>query len=200
MYYKLIAGQDIFELNPGLRAVPGFTGLTDMQMKFICLMCDPSQDNPVRTLQGRQKREKAALLAGYRQEPGDTRLDRNARNVADGKVRSIEEGIDLFKSLHYDEKIDTYESMVFQINEIRDFLKSKKNNSPVKMKQAIYLGAKLPELVEAKQKIEQLLNINPTLKPELGATFTAVDVTDDPEKEESKSMSLLDRFHSNTRN
>lgn len=200
MYYKLVAGEDVFESNPGLKAVPGFNGLTDTQMKFVCLMCDPSQDNPIRTLQGRQKREKAALLAGYRMEPDGKRLDRNARDVADGKVRSIEEGINLFKSLHYDENIDTHESMVFQINEIRDYLKSKKNNSPVKMKQAIYLGAKLPELVEARQKIEKLLNINTTIKPELGATFTAVDVTEDPDKPESSSMSLLDRFHSNTRN
>src|SRR5882672_2031089 len=180
MYYKLVAGQDIFELNPGLRAVPSYCELTDMQMKYICLVCDPSNDNPVRTLQGKSRREKAAVLAGYKLEPDGKRLAKQGREIIDGRNRSIEAGISNFKALHYDEKTDTYEAVLNQIGQIRDFLKSKMDNNPTKMKQALKLGVELPELIEAKQKLEGLLNVNQSIKPELEDTSSPLSVLELP--------------------
>ena len=198
MYYKLVSGVDFFELNPGLLAVAGFKDLTDMQMKYICLVCDPSHDNPVRTLQGKTKKEKAVLLAGYKLEPDGKRLSKNARDIIDGKIKNIEDGLQTFKSLHYDEKTDTYESVTNQIGEIRDFLKLKKDNDPRKLKQAIQLGRDLPELIEAKQKLEHLLNIVTTLKPELDSTYTIADVPEALElptpTEGEDQQSILDQF------
>lgn len=194
MYYKLIADQDVFELNPGLRAVAGFKDLTDMQMKYICLMCDPSHDNPIRTLQGKAKREKAVLLAGYRLETDGKRIARNGRDIVDGRVKSIEEGIQIFKSLHYDEKVDTYEALAVQIGEIRDFLKAKKDNDPRKLRQAISLGVELPGLVEAKLKIEQLLNVTTSFKPQLESAFTIDIATTEEIEESSEPQSILDQY------
>lgn len=203
MYYKLVSGKDIFELNPGLRAVPSFNEMTDMQMKYICLVCDPSNDNPVRTLQGRARREKAAALAGYKLEPDGKRLAKQARDIVDGKNKYIEVGISNFKALHYDERTDTYESVVNQIGQIRDFLKSNMDNNPTKLKQALKLGVELPELIEAKQKLEVILNVNQSMKPELDDYSPMI--TELPPQDEStasssdQELSTLDRFMQNRR-
>ena len=197
MFYKLVAGKDIFELNPGLRAVPSFSELTDMQMKYICLVCDPSHDNPVRTLQGKSRREKAAVLAGYKLEPDGKRLAKQGREIVDGKNKYIEGGISNFKALHYDERTDTYEAVVNQIGQIRDFLKSNMNNEPAKMKQALKLGVELPELIEAKQKLEELLNVNQSIKPEL-EDYTPLTVEIESSVDEVSSndnqLSTLDKY------
>lgn len=200
MYYKLIAGQDFFELNPGLRVVPAFKDLTDMQMKYICLVCDPSHDNPVRTLQGKTKREKAAVLAGYKLETDGKRLAKQGREIVDGKNRNIEAGIVNFKALHYDEKTDTYESINNQIGQIRDFLKSKQED-PIQLKRGLLLGAQLPELVEAKQKLERLLGVNQNNTPQLEETFTTADFQmEEPEEvTDNQPQSILDRFMMNKR-
>lgn len=191
MYYKLVAGQDIFELNPGLRAVPSFNEMTDMQMKFICLMCDPSHDNPVRTLEGKNKRTKAAILSGYKLEADNKRLQQNGRDIVNGKNKTIEEGIKQFMDLHYNEKLDTYEALCVQIAEIRDFLRSKKMGDHKKMTAAINYGNKLPELVEAKMKIEQLLSLSTSIKPELDSTLTVPELT--AEETTDESISILDQ-------
>lgn len=199
MYYKLVAGQEFFELNPGVRAVPIFKDLTDMQMKYICLLCDLSHDNPVRTLEGKNKREKAAMLAGYKMEVGGKRLEKNGREIIGGLNKNIENGIIEFKRLHFDEKTDMKESLGAQIAEIRDFMKSNKGNDPKKMKAAIDLGIRLPELVEAKLKIERLLEVVTTQKPELDLTYTTADIetTEDfgpKDEKEDHQLSTLDKF------
>jgi len=196
MYYKLVAGEDIFELNPGLRAVPKFKELTDMQMKYICLMLDPSHDNPVRTLIGKQRREKSAILAGYKMEPDNKRLNKSGRDVVDGNVKSINEGIEEFKKLHYDEKREIVESFSNQIAEIRDFLNSDKEGDPKAIKQGLLLGNSLPELLESKKKAEEILNVTVTQKPELGETFTVADLLD----EDNQELSLLDQVMQNKMN
>jgi hypothetical protein len=196
MYYKLVAGEDIFELNPGLRAVPKFKELTDMQMKYICLMLDPSHDNPVRTLIGKQRREKSAILAGYKMEPDNKRLNKSGRDVVDGNVKSINEGIEEFKKLHYDEKREIVESFSNQIAEIRDFLNSDKEGDPKAIKQGLELGNSLPELLESKKKAEEILNVTVTQKPELGETFTVADLPD----EDNQELSLLDQVMQNKMN
>lgn len=173
MYYKISYDKDIFEENPGLRAVEEYAKLSDKQMKFVILVCDPSHDNPVRTRIGKDRREKAAILAGYKMETDGKRLDRNARAVANGEVPSIEKAIAKFQELHFNEKQDLLESMESQISEIRDFLKEKKGGDPKKLKAAIEFGTKLPELVEAKLKLESTLNASLNQKPEFEPSVSA---------------------------
>ncbi len=195
MYYRIVAGEDIFNLNPGLRAVPVFKDMTDMQMKFVCFVCDPSFDNPVRTLIGRVRRERSAELAGYKLETSQRRLEKNGREVAAGHIPSVENAIAEFKRLHYDEKTDTYETLTNQIGEIQDFMKSRKAGDAKKLKQALELGVKLPLLVEAKQKIEQLLSVETTIKPVLSGEVK-VDIPAVVEEEVGgEPQSILDRYH-----
>lgn len=193
MYYRLIAGQDIFELNPGLRAVPLFKDLTDMQMKYVCLVCDPSHDNPVKTLQGKERREQSARLAGYKIEVARNRLDKQGRDIVAGHNDSIENGIIEFKKLHYDDRIDLYETLVNQIGEIRDFMKERKGD-PKKLRQALDLGVKLPGLVEAKQKIEQLLNVETTIKPQLDGEAQVVTQPNSESSDADEELSTLDAY------
>jgi hypothetical protein len=197
MYYKIVAGEDIFDLNPGLKAVPGFKDMTDMQMKYVCFVCDPSFDNPVRTLIGRARREQSAELAGYKLDATQKRLEKNGREISSGHVASVENAIATFKKLHYDEKTDTYETLSNQIGEIQDFMKSRKVGDPKKLKQALELGVKLPSLVEAKQKIEQLLSVETNIKPILGSNDHKVSQIPVIEEEEvgDEPQSILDRYH-----
>ncbi len=197
MYYRIVAGEDIFDLNPGLRAVPVFKDMTDMQMKFVCFVCDPSFDNPVRTLIGRIRRERSAELAGYKLESSQKRLEKNGRDVVAGNVPSLENAIAEFKRLHYDEKTDTYETLSNQIGEIQDFMKSRKGGDAKKLKAALDLGVKLPALVEAKQKIEQLLSVETTIKPIFGKNNEVLPNIPIVEEEEvgDQPQSILDRFH-----
>ena len=195
MYYRIVAGEDIFDLNPGLRAVPVFKDMTDLQMKFVCFVCDPSFDNPVRTLIGRTRRERSAELAGYKLETSQRRLEKNGRDVAGGNIPSVENAIAEFKRLHYDEKTDTYETLSNQIGEIQDFMKSRKAGDAKKLKQALDLGVKLPSLVEAKQKIEQLLSVETTIKPVFGNEKLPDIPVVEEEEVGDQPQSILDKYH-----
>jgi hypothetical protein len=198
MIYKIRYNADIFDDNPGLRAVEKFARLESVAMKFVCLVCDPSFDNPIRTQPERERREKAARLAGYPLEADGKRLNKNAREAIAGNKSWIEEAIAEFKSLHYDENQDLLESLNVQINEIRDFLKEKKGSDPKKLKAALELGAKLPELVKAKQDIESLLNVNSNQVPEFEPTTTVAEAISLPE-EDSGDLSFADKVINNMR-
>lgn len=195
MYYKIVAGQNIFDLNPGLLAVPNFKDLTDMQMKYVCFVCDPSNDNPVRTLQGKTKREKAALLSGYKMETDGKRLAKNARDIVDGNVKSIENAISTFKELHYDKNLDAYETVSALITRNIEFIKESKEDKKddgKKLEKANKLLKELPALIESRQKVEALLNVEINYKPDVGATYTTNDLPEESESDEP--LSTLDKF------
>ena len=177
MLYKVIDGQDIFELNSELLAIPEFKNLTPRQMTFVCLVAD--RKTPLRTLPERERREKAARIAGWPTE--GTRLDRNGRDVVAGKVPSIEAAIAKYNEYQYDEDQVTLDTINHQIHEIRDYLKSDKNEAKDKgkaLEQAAKLGKQLPELVEAKQRLEELLQITSDYKPQV-TTYTSLDVPEE---------------------
>lgn len=177
MLYKVIDGQDIFELNSELLAIPEFKNLTSRQMTFVCLVAD--RKTPLRTLPERERREKAARIAGWPTE--GTRLDRNGRDVVAGKVPSIEAAIAKYNEYQYDEDQVTLDTINHQIHEIRDYLKSDKSEAKDKgkaLEQAAKLGKQLPELVEAKQRLEELLQITSDYKPQV-TTYTSLDVPEE---------------------
>jgi hypothetical protein len=210
MLYKIRQAFDIFEDNPGLRAVEAYNKLTDRQMKVVLLVCDPSKDNPIKTLSGKERRERACVLAGYPLEDGK-RLAKNARDIVDGKVASIETAIEVFKKNHYNEREKNKEALRKQIAEIRDFLESDKKlpilgkNGPVLdsegnmltvvdqkgLKLAAELGERLPNLEEALEKLEAL---DPQDTKFEGTTFTSQDFS--PEILESEeNLSTIDMAH-----
>jgi len=211
MIYKLITGQDPFELNPGLRAVDKYSKLTDRQMFFVCLVCDPSKDNPVKTLSGKERRERAAILAGYKFESDGKRLDKNGREIVAGNIASVEAAIEEFKKNHYNEREKNKEALRKQIAEIRDFLSSDKkipvtNNKGIMLdkegkeiwvvdqkalKLAAELGERLPNLEEALNKLEAL---DPQENKFEGTTYSAADITDEV-VEGNEELSFIDLFH-----
>lgn len=177
MLYKVIDGQDIFDLNNELLAIPEFKNLTHRQMTFVCLVAD--RKSPLRTLPEKERREKAARIAGWPTE--GTRLDRNGRDVVAGKVPTIEAAIAKYNELQYDEDQVTLDTINHQIHEIRDYLKSDKNEAKDKgkaLEQAAKLGKQLPELVEAKHRLEELLQITSDYKPQV-TTYTSLDVPEE---------------------
>lgn len=206
MLYKLIDGQNTFELNPELLAIPEFARLLtktatvedtdrDRRMKFCILVAD--RRSPLRTLPERERREKAARIVGCKME--GNRLDRNARDWVDGKNESIEAGISKYRELQYDENEDLLTTVKSQIDEIKEYLKSDKKNSKdygKALEQAIKLGEKLPSLVESLQKLESLLNITSDYKPEI-KTYSSLDLPQETEDgiESSESLSTIDKFH-----
>lgn len=206
MLYKIVHDKDIFELNPGLRAVEAYSKLTDKQMKFVLLLCDPSKDSPIKTLTGRERRERAAILSGYKYEPDGKRLDRNARAVVDGKVESIELAVNEFKKNHYNQTQHNREALKKQIAEIREFLESDKRvpllekgkvvldksgkeiytTDQKALKLAVELGVKLPELEEALSKLQE--------PEDLKFEGEQITVDDIPEEDINYNISTLEKY------
>ena len=196
MLYLIRHSQDIFQDNPGLLAVEKYAKLTDKQMKFVLIFCDPSRDNPVKTLSGRERRERSAILAGYPLEADGKRLAKNARELVYAKVASVEEAIEEFKLNHYNERHHNREALKKQIAEIRDFLASDKRIPLIEkgkivlnskgeevfitdqkaLKLAVELGVKLPDLEKA---LEELESREPEDTKFEGATFSSADLPED---------------------
>lgn len=213
MLYKVRYGVDVFEDNPGLRASEKFGKLTDMQMKTVILICDPSKDNPVKTLTGIDRRIRACVLAGYKMEADGKRLAKNARDICYGKVPSIEEAIEEFKKNHYNEREKNKEALRKHIAEVREFLTSDKRiplttkNGIVKndegeevwivdqkaLKLASELGKELPSLEKALKELEDL-DPQDNLKFE-GATPTAADIPQEILEEGEEDLPTIELFH-----
>lgn len=213
MLYKIRPNEDIFELNDGLRAVPQYAALTSRQMTYVCLVCDPSKDNPVRTLFGKHRRERAAEIAGWPKEEDGKRLDKNGRMAVMGKVPSIEAAIEEFKKNHFNSNQHSIDALKAQIAEIREFLSSDKKIPLVDrgkvvmegegemkkrimitdqkaLKLAVELGEKLPTLEEALEKLESAAQDEPEFE---ALTYTTADL--DTEDVRSGTGSLLDQHN-----
>src|SRR5690606_28613191 len=93
--------KDFFELNPGAKAIEEFNKCSSRQMFFVCLVADRDYDSPLRTLPERTRREKAVVIAGYPRE--GNRPDKNARNLINGKVESVEAAITKYYEIQFDE-------------------------------------------------------------------------------------------------
>lgn len=193
MIYKLIAGKDPFELNEGLRAIKAYTRLSPREMFFVLLVADPSKDNPVKTLTGKQRRERAAIIAEFLLEPDGKRLDKNGRNTVDGKIEKVEQAIEEFKRNHYNEHQRNKEALKKQIGEIRDFLESDKQNDPKMLKLAVELGVKLPDLESALDKLEAMEPENNRFE---GTTYTSADIPEEYfEEGGDESLNAIELFH-----
>ncbi len=211
MLYKIVHDKDVFELNPGLLAVPAYAELEDKQMKYIILLCDPSRDNPVRTLSGKRRMEEALRIAGYPLESDGKRLNKNARDIMAGNKPRINAAIEEFKRTHYNEDQETFDSIVSQISEIREFLKSDKTVpmttskgviikdeegneireiDPKKLKLAIDSGKSLPDLIDAKNKLQEKLGLNQDTKF-VGVVPTATDLEE--LSEDQQNLSAIDQ-------
>lgn len=121
--------KDFFEMNPGARAIPEFSTLTSNQMFAVTLIADRDYDSPLRTLSEKVRREKAVLIAGYKREPDGKRPDKNARNIIDGKVESVEAAIKKYYEIQYDEEKAILSSLNTQIKEAIDLMQLDKREA-----------------------------------------------------------------------
>lgn len=191
MLYKINPSQDIFELNPGLMAVPTYSILTSKQMTYVCLLCDPSRDNPIRTLSGKSRKERACVLAGYPLESDGKRLAKNAREIVEGKIASIEAAIEEFEKNHYNEQIRNREALRKQITEIREFLEGDKR-IPMVDRGKIILNSKGEEMFITDQKALKLASELAVKLPELEAALELLEAKDPAPKFEGISYSSAD--------
>jgi hypothetical protein len=205
MIYKFRYDSNIFEDNPGLLAIKEFAVLEDRQMKYVTLVCDPSYDNPVRTLPEKTRKEKAIIIAGYPLEDGK-RPNKNAREIIAGNKPTIEAAISKFLELNHDEKQDTLETTKSLIETNKNYIKEVNNTKEDKkgkdygkdLERANKFQKELPSLIEAQQKIEELLKIQYNQKPDFGPQAVGVEMVQNfDEKEESlEQQSTIDNYMS----
>lgn len=193
MLVKIKDGVDIFELNPGLQAIPSFTKISSMQMKTVSLYAD--YDSPLRTKPDKEKRELAAKLGGYAMESDNKRLGVNGRNFVSGETKSMEEAIIAYREMQYDETQDMLDAYDQQIQETihlmkMDKLEASKNDHKLAFElaeKAAKLSVKLPEIKEAKKKIQDLMNLKDN-SPELNNYVSSEILT-----EENGILSTIDQ-------
>lgn len=201
MLYKLVAGEDSFELNPGIRAIEAYNKLTAQQFFFVSLVSDSDWDNPVRTLPEKTKREKAAKIAGYGME--GNRPDKNARNLVNGKVASVEAAIETYRSLQYDEDKIALDIVNTQIERTQSLIKNYDNKlTDDKIDErfdyatkAIKLTLELTKLITQKKELVALIQKKDPVKVAV-STYTAADITpaegEEPDQDD-EPMSTIDR-------
>ena len=164
MLYRLKSDKDTLELNPGARAIAEFDALTGMQFFFVCLVADTDRDNPIKSFPEKERRAKAATIAGYGME--GNRPDKNARNLINGKVESVEKAIAKYRELQYDEDEVSLEAVNTQVSEVRKIMSEDKEklaqgDPELKYKlieKATNIGKKLPDLLEARRKLLEILD------------------------------------------
>jgi hypothetical protein len=202
--YKIRHNVSIFEDNPGLLAVEKFEKLEDRHMKFVCLVCDPSYDNPVRTLPERERREKAAILVGYPLEDGK-RLNRNGRDLVAGNKATVEAAIEEFRKLHFDDKQDTLETTRALIETNKQFIKDinaekdkTRKDYGKDLEKANKFHKELPELIESYQKIEELLKVQYNQKPDFGPQGVGLEIIQSVGEETgNEELSTIDQYMAN---
>jgi hypothetical protein len=203
MLYKIAHDKDCFELNPELHSIPEFAKLTDKQFRFTALVAD--KKSPIRTLPDKERREKATIICGYPME--GNRPAKNARVMIAGQVPSVEAAILKYKEYQFDENQDSLNATNNLIRTNRDFINNVNNRKDEEKKDKQYgkdlelankFAKQLPELEEARLKLEQILQITVENKPEI-TTYSSLDV---PEEviEGEESMSTIDLFWANQPN
>jgi hypothetical protein len=205
MLFKLAVDKSPFVLNDGLKAIKEFVCLSDRQFTAVALCAD--YQSPLRKLPEKQKREQAAIIAGWPME--GKRLDKNGRNFVDGQVKSMEKAIQKYRAIDYDEDKEALEKLNKQIeNNIRAIAENKseasfketvlKNGQVITTKdkkleyelidKANKFARELPDLHEAKKKLQDILNLREEANI---TTYTSVDLEGE---ETDKGLSALDQF------
>ena len=115
MLYK-ITDKDIREDNDNIDATPAFVPLKSKQLKYIFLVYD--FDTPLKQLSLKDRKEQAAENAGYKRENAK-RMDKNARDLMNSKIKAVEAAIPVFKGQLVD--LDREALETFDIN-LRNYM------------------------------------------------------------------------------
>src|SRR5690606_5739269 len=112
----------------------------------------------LRMMKIEDRKLKAALMVGYKLEKGGSRPDVNTRNVIDGKVGSIEAARKVMKEIQFDFDRDLLDTINFQIEEIKAFLRLP-NKTTQQLDKAVQFVQKLPALYETRVKLKEILGM-----------------------------------------
>lgn len=210
MLFKLHYEKSPFDLNDGLKAIREFAALTDRQFTAVALYTD--YDSPIRKLPDLQRKEQAAIIAGYPLE--GKRVDKNGRNFVDGKVGSMEKAIKKYKEIQYDRDRETLAGMDRQIHEIMEIVKEDKIKAATKVsvskdgnrtesvdhelryklvEAATKMAKTLPDLYKSRKEMIDLMGEKENI-PDL-PTFTSSDIfIDNDEEETDENLSTVDQY------
>lgn len=212
MLYKIRQETSVFQDNPELYAIPEFAKLDssnmptlkpgdlgDRRMRFVMLVAD--RRSPLRTLPEKDRREKAAMISGFPME--GKRLDKNGRDAVNRNVPTIEAAIEKYREYQHDENQATLDSTNTLIQTNKDFINAVNSRTEEEKKDKQYgkdvelankFANQLPSLIEAKQKLEALLQVSTDHKPEL-TTYTSADVSDEYFEESGQDLPSIELFH-----
>lgn len=210
---KNAEGREFFELNPESQAIEEFNSRSTRQMFFVCLVADIG--SPLRTLPEHTRRLKAAEIVGFPTEDGK-RLDKNGRNAVNGKTAGIETAIAKYREIQYDPDRAALDAMDAQIQRAirmltedkhelcrKEIVKTLKDGTIVKenfvdaekaykMEEiAIKVGSRIPELKEAKAKLEAMI---PQAGGEILPDITTYTANDFDEEDINTEQSTIDTF------
>jgi hypothetical protein len=155
MLFKVQKGKDVFELNPQLKAIEEFSGLTARQMEYVILAFD--YKTPFRKQSWQERKRLAALEAGYKLEKDGKRLDINGRNTVEGKVAAIERARKKYETLQKDEDYESLLGLSKLISDIRA-LNNKSDKDLAELEKAVKFSLQLPALMKAKKELEDILD------------------------------------------
>jgi len=180
MQYKIVAGKSIFDTEPGLKAIKAFAQCTDKELKFLFLAYD--YETPFRKLPKDQRLKQAAVEAGYSYESGTAYLRKDGRDAISFKSKLLRDARDYFmdeiQAVDLDrEMLDAYNEQIGQHNE---FLR-RRDKKPSEIKLAMEVQQKLPDIVEKRNKLAELVGF----KNEFAAEI----------EREKKQMSTLDKIN-----
>lgn len=181
MIYK-VSKTPLFEDNPGLKSNEVFSECTERELRYIFLLYDI--ESPYIKMGFEDRKEKAALQAGYRKETGGKRFDKNARHVLDGKSRRVNAAIQEFKSIQRSANTNFAVLAALQAHIDRNikFLEDSDDVSVTDMVKLNKMAVDLEGLIQTKVNIERILDIDGSLN-------------DDIEEEVVGNVSMLDQYN-----
>jgi hypothetical protein len=175
MLFK-ITERDIREDNDNIDAIPAFRPLTSKQLKYIFLVYD--FDTPLKQLSLMDRKEQAAENAGYKRENAK-RMAKNAREMMNGKVKTVEAAIPVFKSMLRDidrEALEAYDTNLENYMEQMRKKPTSKEEWDINTK----VTAQYEKLIIGRKRIVDNLNLR--------ADFTEEEEVDDG------GLSTLDKY------
>ena len=178
MLFKVEPNKSVRELNPELSVVEEFEKIPERNLEYIFLVYD--YESPYRKLPLDQRKEKVAFKVGFKMEKGRRLLDKNARNIMNGKNVPTQKALEAFKELIYDSDRDTYQALEDLITNIRRELRTPSKGSQ-DMKHKAALAKDLPSLAQTKKQLAQILEKK--------------DTTEDESEDENEKMSTLEMMN-----
>ena len=153
MLFK-VTNKPLFQDNPELLSIEEFEECSEKQLRYVFLAYD--YDSPFRKLPLDQRKERAALTAGYHTATDKNRISAEGRNLISNGLPNVVRAIKYFNSIQFDidkEMLNAYDSQVMEF--IETLRKTGKN--PQEQEQALKIMNQLPKIkAERKKLIEEV--------------------------------------------